>query len=84
MLDCGRFVRRQTTAASAISTNGRILNQTDEFMKSILLTIGLALATASAVRAADVKENWDKNCLKCHGADGKGNTKMGKQSGVKD
>ncbi|HKS37956.1 MAG TPA: cytochrome c [Verrucomicrobiae bacterium] len=53
-------------------------------MKTIVRTIGLALATASAVWAADVKENWEKNCMKCHGADGKGNTKMGKQSGVKD
>jgi cytochrome c6 len=34
--------------------------------------------------AADVKENWEKHCQKCHGADGKGNTKMGKQSGAKD
>jgi cytochrome c553 len=53
-------------------------------MKTMALTVGLALAAASAAWAADVKENWDKNCLKCHGADGKGNTKMGKQSGVKD
>ena len=53
-------------------------------MKTITLTIGLALTMASAAWAADVKENWEKNCMKCHGADGKGNTKMGKQSGVKD
>ena len=53
-------------------------------MKTITLTIGLALMMASAAWAADVKENWEKNCMKCHGADGKGNTKMGKQSGVKD
>ena len=52
-------------------------------IKSILLVAGL-LAFASASRAADVKENWEKNCQKCHGADGKGNTKMGRQSGVKD
>ena len=52
--------------------------------KSILaLTVLLALTTASTV-AADVKANWEKHCLKCHGADGKGNTKMGKQSGAKD
>jgi cytochrome c553 len=25
-------------------------------------------------QAADVKENWEKHCLKCHGADGKGET----------
>jgi mono/diheme cytochrome c family protein len=53
-------------------------------MKAITIAIGLMAVTASAGLAADVKENWDKHCLKCHGADGKGNTKMGKQSGVKD
>lgn len=53
-------------------------------MKMTLLAIGLVIAAASAARAADLKENWEKNCMKCHGADGKGNTKMGKQSGVKD
>ena len=34
--------------------------------------------------AADVKENWEKHCQKCHGPDGKGQTKMGRQSGAKD
>ena len=34
--------------------------------------------------AADVKENWEKHCTKCHGADGKGQTKMGKKLGAKD
>lgn len=43
----------------------------------------LMLATAS-VPAADVKQIWEKDCQKCHGADGKGNTRMGKQSGAKD
>src|SRR6185369_13615290 len=42
-----------------------------------------ALATWSA-RAADVKELFEKSCVKCHGADGKGDTKMGKKVGVKD
>jgi cytochrome c553 len=37
-----------------------------------------------AVSAADAKENWDKTCAKCHGADGKGQTKMGQKLGVKD
>jgi mono/diheme cytochrome c family protein len=27
---------------------------------------------------------WDKNCAKCHGADGKGATKAGKMAGAKD
>ena len=34
--------------------------------------------------AADAKENWDKMCAKCHGPDGKGQTKMGQKLGVKD
>ena len=34
--------------------------------------------------AADVKENWEKTCAKCHGPDGKGQTKMGQKLGIKD
>jgi len=34
--------------------------------------------------AADVKENWEKSCSKCHGPDGKGDTKMGKKLEIKD
>ena len=52
--------------------------------KSIILTIailGAALATASA---GDAKENWEKSCAKCHGADGKGQTTMGKKLKVMD
>ena len=54
-------------------------------MKKIMI-IGVALLVAGAVtvRAADAKENWDKNCTKCHGADGKGKTKMGEKLAVKD
>lgn len=39
---------------------------------------------AGSMSAADVKANWETHCVKCHGADGKGNTRMGRQSGVKD
>ena len=53
-------------------------------MKKLLLTTGLLMAFANVSLAADAKENWEKNCTKCHGADGKGQTKMGRQSGVKD
>ncbi|MBM3837613.1 MAG: cytochrome c [Verrucomicrobia bacterium] len=54
-------------------------------MKKIMwLSLGLLCATAVSTLAADVKENWDKQCAKCHGPDGKGDTKMGKKSGVKD
>ena len=36
------------------------------------------------VSAADAKANWDSLCAKCHGADGKGDTKIGQKLGVKD
>ena len=49
-----------------------------------LLTVGIIMAFAGVSAAADVKENWEKHCQKCHGADGKGQTKMGRQSGAKD
>ena len=50
----------------------------------MIVTLALIVAAAVSASAAEVKANWEKHCLKCHGADGKGNTKMGKQSGVKD
>jgi mono/diheme cytochrome c family protein len=50
-----------------------------------LITIGLTVFVASAISAlADGKANYDSNCAKCHGADGKGQTKMGQKLGVKD
>ena len=39
---------------------------------------------AVAARAADAKSNWDDNCAKCHGDDGKGDTKMGKKLHIGD
>lgn len=50
----------------------------------IAIAVILACGSALAARAADAKENWDKDCAKCHGADGKGETKMGKKLGAKD
>ena len=52
--------------------------------KLIVIGVALLIAGAVSVRAADAEENWDKNCTKCHGADGKGKTKMGEKVGVKD
>ncbi len=49
-----------------------------------MLTVGLLGAAVVSAPAADVKENYDKQCAKCHGADGKGDTKMGKKTGAKD
>jgi cytochrome c553 len=54
-------------------------------MKRMLL-IGAAALTMAAVSASagEAKETWDKACAKCHGPDGKGDTKMGKKIEVKD
>jgi cytochrome c553 len=52
--------------------------------KIIILAAAFGLAAGFSVRAADVKDNWSTLCVKCHGADGKGNTKMGARLGVKD
>jgi mono/diheme cytochrome c family protein len=43
-----------------------------------------AAVVAAALSAAPVAENWENHCSKCHGADGKGQTKAGKKAGAKD
>ena len=54
-------------------------------MKQLLaLAAGACLMAACSAPAADVKENWTKHCAKCHGEDGKADTKMGKKAGAKD
>ncbi len=52
--------------------------------KLIVFTLALAVVGAVTVRAAEAKENWEKNCAKCHGPDGKGKTRMGEKLGIKD
>jgi len=54
-------------------------------MKKMLLAGIACLAAATlSVRAADAKANYEDACAKCHGTDGKGDTKMGKRLGAKD
>jgi cytochrome c551/c552 len=50
---------------------------------SIIIIAALALS-AWSLRAADATALFEKHCVKCHGADGKGDTKMGKKVGAKD
>jgi cytochrome c553 len=52
--------------------------------KLLILTVAALAAGALTVRAADAKETYEKDCAKCHGADGKGETKMGKKMGARD
>jgi cytochrome c553 len=54
-------------------------------MKKILLLVTLfGLTAVLSAKAADAKENYDNLCAKCHGAEGKGETKMGQKLGCKD
>jgi cytochrome c553 len=50
----------------------------------IIALVGLGLVIGANAGAADAKANYTKECAKCHGADGKGKTKMGQKLGVKD
>jgi cytochrome c553 len=52
--------------------------------KLLVMAMILGLAAAWSGYAADVKANWTTHCAKCHGEDGKGDTKMGKKAGCKD
>lgn len=52
--------------------------------KLILLAVVIGLAATLSSKAADAKENYDTLCAKCHGAEGKGDTKMGQKLGCKD
>ena len=54
-------------------------------MKKLLLLVTMfGFAATLSAKAADAKENWDNQCAKCHGAEGKGDTKMGQKLGAKD
>jgi cytochrome c6 len=54
-------------------------------MKTIaVFIVTLVIAMPAALLAADAKANWDANCVQCHGASGKGDTKMGKMLNAAD
>src|SRR5262245_56077874 len=55
-----------------------------ENMKKLMPLLAAIALPALAVGAADAKALYEQQCAKCHGADGKGDTKMGKKTGAKD
>src|SRR5947208_7746018 len=52
--------------------------------KILLLSVLIGAITALSARADDAKAIYEKDCAKCHGVDGKGQTKMGQKLGIKD
>jgi len=44
----------------------------------------LSLAVPALTFAAEAKANWSQYCSRCHGADGTGQTKIGKKLDLKD
>jgi cytochrome c553 len=50
---------------------------------TILLAALFGLAVTLA-QAEDAQVIWDKQCAKCHGKDGKGQTAMGKKLSIRD
>lgn len=49
-----------------------------------MLIVAAALALPVSIASADVEAVYKKNCASCHGADGSGNTRMGKKAGARD
>ena len=52
--------------------------------KILTLSIAIMAAATLSVSAADAKATYEKDCAKCHGKDGKGQTITGKKQGAKD
>ena len=48
------------------------------------ILIAITTLTAALAAQADSKAIYEGKCAKCHGADGKGQTKMGQKLGAKD
>lgn len=48
------------------------------------LAIFALLSVTSCLRGADASENWKHYCIRCHGTDGTGNTKMGRKLHIKN
>jgi cytochrome c553 len=53
-------------------------------MKNLAFAVILVCGPALAGHAADAKTTWTNLCVKCHGTEGKGDTKMGKKLAIKD
>ena len=48
------------------------------------LAVVFAVCSTSTLFAADAAANWKEHCAKCHGSDGRGDTKMGHKLLISD
>ena len=48
------------------------------------ITFSVLAVSATALRAGSAEENWNKDCMQCHGKSGAADTKMGKKLNAKD
>jgi cytochrome c1 len=60
------------------------MNARNVMRKIITISFGILMASALSTWAADGKALYNKDCAKCHGANGKGETRMGKRLNAKD
>lgn len=58
--------------------------QKTAYMALLLLVVALLAAPAAAQSGMDAKSTYTQKCASCHGADGTGNTTMGKKMGLRD
>lgn len=75
-MDTDAIIRRLSVA---------MLTFTEINMKTLPKLLALVpLVTAVATYGAAAAANWSEQCAKCHGEDGKGQTKMGKKLSIAD
>src|SRR6516225_11638734 len=53
-------------------------------LKALVLVATFAIASVAGAMASDGAAIFKSKCAMCHGADGTGNTQMGKSMGLKD
>jgi mono/diheme cytochrome c family protein len=57
---------------------------TTKHMRILIAIAAILVAGLGQIQAAGAKEIWTKDCAKCHGKEGRGDTKMGKKLDIKD